>query len=175
MDSLDSHNGSFAFSPNGSKFAAVSLYVAYVYDVASLTRLGTYTSPWAFVRAAWMPDGRHVMVSGRSGRDSGACVWDFIRPEAPSVVTAIVGLVARFRGWSPSAATYFVSRKSEALAPNGPPTFMLEERRAADRSLVRAVSLGPDERLRRMLVSPNSHALVLHSLKEDPPRIVVFE
>ena len=183
----------FSFSPDGSKVAlsifllnsAADSGVAYVYDVASLMRLGVYTTPiWA--EAAWMPDGRHVLVSW----DKSACVWDFSRPEAPSVVAASPGPNARIDSWSPSGASYFVNRE---LVGNRPAAFVLEERRTADGSLVRAVNLEPGEspppspsredvnmepseqHFPHVLMSPDSHALVLFPYDGPAPRVVVFE
>ena len=172
---------SFAFSPDGSKFVAAHSGVAYVYDVASLTRLGAYTSPSNRADVAWASDGRHVL--GASGWGPGretpksAFVWDFSRPEAPSVVT--VGPDAYFRGWSHSGSSFFVTRKLEMRAPNGPAAFVMEERRAADGSLIRDVSLGPLDCTHDffyVVMSPDSHALVLHFVGGIPaPRVVVFD
>ena len=90
----DSSVFAFKFSPDGSKFAASSCGVAYVYDVASLTRLGVYNSPLFGAAVAWAPHGRHVLVSW----DNSACVWDFSRPEeAPPVITPHIGLNAELQ------------------------------------------------------------------------------
>ena len=156
-----------AFSPDGSKFVARFRATAYVYDVASLTRLATYTSPSKQTRAAWAPDGRHVLVTW----EEGACVWDFSRPESPSVVTIDVGPDAHLNSWSPSGASYFVIRKSERRTRNAPATYALEERRAADGSLLRAVSLGSSEYFPYVRLSPDAHALVIDSFLG----IVVFD
>ena len=73
---------SFAFSRDGSKFAAAyrgTACHAYVYDVASLMRLGAYTSSFAspdqywgyeLMKTSWAPDGQHVLVF-RESRASG--------------------------------------------------------------------------------------------------------
>ena len=171
----------FAFSGDGSKFtlafSGAFRGVAYVYDVASLTRLAAYTSPWRWAMAAWAPDGRHVLVTGQNGGwGNSACVWDFSRPEAPSIVTAAVVPGARFRGWSPSGASYFLARRLEEPALT---TYLLEERRAADKSLLRAVNLRlsvyPHSRV-HVTRSPDAHALVLHFSENLPaPRVVVFD
>ena len=166
---------SFAFSPDGFKFAAAYDRAAFVYDVASLTRLGMYASPWDFSRANWQPDGRHVLVSCFQGACACACVWDFSRPEAPSVVTVGIGPNLRIHSWSPSGAFYFILRKSEGQAPNGPTTYAMEERRAADGSLVRAVSLGPLGDFPRVRLSPDAHAFLMHPYDGPAPRVVVFD
>ena len=165
----------FEFSGDGSKFTAVHSGVVYFYDVASLTRLGVYNPPSeAWLQAAWVPGGQRVLVSWKLG----ACVWDFSRAEAPSLVTVNVGPQTDFNSWSPSGASYFVTRQSEGDAPNGPPTYALEERRAADGSLVRAVSVGPcgcPLNSFHYFMSPDSHALALHLRKCSTIRIVVFD
>ena len=159
----------FAFSPDGSKFATGLDKCAFVYDVASLARLGTYTTPSPWADTTWAPDGRRVLVSWPFS----AFVWDFSRPEeAPSVVTADVGPDARFHSWSPGGASYFAFRKSGEL---GQKTYALEERRSADGSLVRAVSLGPRQRWPCMHISPDAHALLLSPSEDDPARIAVFD
>ena len=136
--------------------------------MASLTRLGFYKSPSERARAAWAPDGRHVLVSW----EQSACVWDFSRPEAPPVVTADVGPDARRYAWSPSGTSCFFARKEVG---NGPTTLILEEWRTADGSLVRSVSLQPGEGVPRLSVSPDSHAVMLHYFNGLPaPRLVVF-
>ena len=165
----DFTSAGFAFSPNGSKFAASWRGVVFVYDVASLTRLGSCILPSKSLKVAWAPDGRHVLVTwGYS-----ACVWDFSRPEAPSVATAYVlpGAFFLFR-WSPSGVSYFSTRRLEGV---GPITFVQEERRAADGSLVRAVSLGPWESPPRVKMSPDAHALLVAPPWGTPARLVVFE
>ena len=194
----------FSFSPDGSKFATVCCDAVHVYDVASLTRLGAYTvtTPTTFwTKAAWAPDGRHVLVSWRES----ASVWDFGLPEAPSVVTIDVGPNTCLHSWSPSGASYFVIREQERRAPNGPRTygstlyalvvrvfsrgrpaegagptaraFSLEERRAADGSLVRAINLGACEpdKLSFVLMSPDARALVLRPSWLVAPRVLVFD
>ena len=154
---------SLSFSPDGSKFAAAGRGIAYVYDVASLTRLGAYDSPSRRTWAAWAPGG-NVLVAW----DKRACVWDFSRPEAPYVVTANVGPGGNVRSWSPSGASYFVVRK---LVKNG---FALEERRSADGSLVRAVNVGrAGKKFPRVRMSPDAHA-VLVDRYEGVPALHVF-
>ena len=173
----------FSFSPNGSKFVVTCDRAAYVYDVASLARLGAYTSPanfnhepqWRPVmlsRAVWALDGLHALVSMAESM----CAWDFSRPEAPTVVTVDVGPDAYLHSWSPSGASYFVISEFEGQAPGGPATSALEERRVADRSLIRAVSLGPRDYDYRVSMSPDAHALVLCAYRDiRAPRVVVFE
>ena len=143
--------------------------------MASLTRLGFYKSPSERARAAWAPDGRHVLLSWRTG----ACAWDFSRPEAPPIVAIDVGPDAKIHGWSPSCASYFITRELQARTRNGLTTFVLEERRVVDGSLVRAKGLGPLERQHFEIyvdMSPDSHALVLRFLDGYPmPAIVVFD
>ena len=134
---------SLSFSPDGSKFAAIFRGVAYVYDVASLTRLGAYTSPSDWPGIAWAPSGQLVLVSWFEKQGS-ACAWDFTRPEAPSIVTARVGDASRFYDWSPSGASYFVMSERRATQL-GPVTFVLEERRVTDGASVRTARLTPLE------------------------------
>ena len=170
--------GSFAFSPDGSKFAALlHCEVAFVYDVASLTRLAVYTSPCAYSEASWTPDGLRLLVSW----DTSACVWDFSRPEAPSVVTAANDLDPDARiFWSPSGASYFSTQEAEGQAPNG--SITLEERRAIDGLLIRSVriepwcSIFPYVRMSRSLrVCPDSHALLVCPVGTGHDvRVVVF-
>ena len=160
---------SFSFSPNGSKFVVTCHRIAYVYDMASLTRLGAYTSPSYSPMAEWAPDGRNVLVSWGTS----ACVWDFSRPEAPAVVTVDVGPGARLSLWSPGRSAYFITRKLEGNAPNGHLTYALEERRAADGSLVRAVSLGPRDCFPHVRMSPDAHALLVSG--GVPARVVVVD
>ena len=108
--------------------------------------------------------------------EQSACLWDFSRPEAPSVVTIDVGPDAIFHGWSPSGASFFVSREVEGQAPNGARMYMWEERRAADGSLVRAVSLGPGDDFPVVHMSPDAHALLLdYRTGGGPSRVVVFD
>ena len=167
----------FRFSPDGSKFAAALLGVAYVYAVASLTRLAVYHPPFEGGSIAWAPHG-HVLVFG-GGRS--ACVWDFSRPEeAPSVVTAHVGRDAQLHSWSPSGASYFVVRKlgGRVRARGAPATISLQERRAADGSLVRAVNLRhrSHHQCIGVYLSPDAHALAIYPLGEYSKklRVAVF-
>ena len=170
---LESDEGAYteylAYSPDGSKFAASFGSVVFVYDVASLTRLGVYSSPSIWPGSTWAPDGWRVLVSW----EQSACVWDFSRPEAPSVVTIDVGPDSCFQCWSPSGASYFVTRQLKRPTRSGPATYVLEERKVAEGSLVRAVSLGPDNDFLRM--SPDALALLIDSSGSVPARIVVFE
>ena len=53
LDDKSYYSQSFALSSDGSKFAATHAGVVYVYDVASLTRLGVYTSPSNCASTAW--------------------------------------------------------------------------------------------------------------------------
>ena len=155
------YTASFSFSSDGSKFATAVNGVAFVYDVASLTRLGAYTSPGPslYPKAVWASDGRHVLVSWG---DKSACFWDSSRPnDLPSVVTIRASPGSHFHSWSPSGASYFVFSLLKGQAPNGPTTRALEERRAADGSLVRAVNLGPTGGFSRVSISPDAHALLV--------------
>ena len=114
---------SFAFSPDGFKFVASfceasseACGVAYVYDVASLARLGVHSfTPQVRAHAAWAPDGRHVLLSGPNS----AYVWDFSRPEAPPIATIDIGADSVFQCWSPSGASYIVSRKLKGRSRKG--------------------------------------------------------
>ena len=163
--------GSFSFTPDGSKFVVAHAYDVYVYDVASLTQLHTYTSPSQHVAADWAPDGQRLLVSWYEG----GCVWDFSRPEAPSILTIYVspGTDLR-RGWSPSGASFFFSRRLEGQPP-GPGPYALEERRAVDGSLLRAVNLGHMGRFPSVKMSPDANALLLYSSEDNPVRVIVFE
>ena len=178
----DACAASFAISPNGSKFASAHDGVVHVYDVASLTRLAAYTSPSDHAMAAWAPDGRHVLVSwGKS-----ACLWDFSRPEAPSVVTADVGPCARLHSWSPSGASYFAFHTLEGPSHIGRTPYALDERRAVDGSLVRTITLKPVKGYPYVRMSPDARALALYpspdvtgafpfsAVVDGPARIVVF-
>ena len=150
-----------SFSPDGSKLAISFGGFACVYDVASLTLLGTYTpnaSGWTpiSIAIAWMPNS-HVLVSWAES----ACVWDFDRPEAPSVVTAVVGPHKSLCGWSPNGAfnfaTHFATRRLEGRASNGRAMFLREERRAADGLLTGAAKFSVGGRHRgapRVSMSP---------------------
>ena len=91
----------------------------------------------------------------------------------PSVVKAYVlpGDFSLFR-WSPSGASYFATRRLEGVEPI---TFVREVRRAADGSLLRAVSLGPWGSPPLVKMSPDVHALLLSPPWGIPSRIVVFE
>ena len=174
--------GSFAFSGDGSKFVASFRGTVQVYDVASLERLGAYTSPsddaWAF----WLPDSPLLWVrwdenEGGRSRDN-ACVWDFSRPEAPSVFTVDVGPDARFHSLSPSGASYFLVCKLRGRTRNAPTTHALEERRAAGGSLVRAVCLGSgghDEVLPLVRMSHDRRALLVYPPGGGPARVIVFD
>ena len=174
---------SFAFSPDGNKFAAVcGDGTAYVYDVASLTRLGTYAMPWQHALATWVPGSQHVLLSCQTthGASERACLWDFSRPEAPAVVTASVGPCEEFQGWSPSGTAYLVCRELDVRrAPNGPRTYAVELRRAVDGSVIRAVSLqssGSDPKdSPYVFASPDSRALLVYPSRTVPARIVVFD
>ena len=169
----DSRFESFAFSGDGSKFLAACISVAYAYDLASLTQLGAYSTPTYWKSADWAPAGLRVLLSQRNNM----CLWDFSRPEAPPVVTADVRPGARFCSWSPNGASYFVSRKLEGQAPEGPATYALEKRRAADGSLQvsLAVNLIPGNDFPRVSWSPDLHALVLARFDGDfAPRVMVF-
>ena len=162
----------FSFSPDGSKFVAVFFGFAYVYDVASLTRLGAFTFSVDFQHATWALDSRHVLVS----RDEGGRVFDSSRPEEePFVVTVDVGPYerqhTRFCDWSPSGASYFALRLEAE-----PDTFVMEERRAADGSLIRAINLGPGLNIYSvMCVSPDLHALLVYNFRHVSARVLVFD
>ena len=174
---LHMFKGCCAFSPDGSKFLASFRGVAYVYDVASLARLGAYSIHIWAKQPAWVPDGRHVLVTW----DESACVWDFGRPEeAPPVFKIDVGPCGRLHSWSPNGASYFVIRQSETEhTSDDQPTYALEERRAADGSLVRAVCLGhPPGHSPVVIKSPGANALLVSMYRYDnvPARfVVVFE
>ena len=170
----------FAFSPNGSKFVAAHLGAAiYVYDVASLTRLGAYTSPchWELARAAWTPNGQHVLVSW----ETSVCVWDFSLSQAPPTLTtcdvADACGSAHFSlcGWSPGGATYFLVRVSEVVGPS----YVMEERRASDGAMLRTVNLGATNSGRGyfpyVFRSPDARALLLFPFQGAPARVVVFD
>ena len=179
--------GSFKFSPDGSKFVTTSEGEIYVYDCGSLTRLGAYTFERLTASAAcqWAPDGRHVLVTS----EQSAFVWDSSRPEAPSVVTVDLGAETCEPNWSPSGASclvYYQTLKQGGPMGRlgiGPSAYVLEERRAADGSLLRVVSLGLISGLLdfpSILRSPDSHALLLHPSYGSggvlpAPRIVVFD
>ena len=186
--------GSFAYSPDGSKFVATSRACAYVYDVASLTRLAVYTSPARHAIADWVADSLNVIVSWGDSlyrRGGSLCIWDFSRPGAlPTVISASAGRYASFGGWSSSGASYFAIREWES-DEDELTTLMFEERRVVDRSLVRsatqraivrdeggplvrAVDLRPAVDFPYVSVSPDEHALLLFPAGGDPARLVVF-
>ena len=172
---------SFAFSPIGDRFAAVCDGFAYVYDVASLTRLGVYAMPWRRAELAWAPGGQHVLLSctNTSRSASSACLWNVSRTGAPPVVTVNVGFREEFQGWLPSGASYLVSRQLPVRrVPDGPKTFAVEERRVADGRVVRAVSLqsgGDPEICPTVCVSPDSSACLVRPSWAVPSCIVVFD
>ena len=166
-----SFSNDFSFSPDGSKFAAGLSNVAYVYDVASLTLIGAYTSPSKWAAAMWAPDGLRVVVSGPKS----VCLWDFSRPEAPPIVEVCPGK-SGIEKWSPNGASYIRIIKMAGRAPNGPATLMLEERKTADGSPLRAINLGPDDgSFLGVCISPDSHALALFYLRSLSARVVVFD
>ena len=179
-----------AFSPDGSKFVAGVGGVVFVCDVASLARLGAYTSPsdcvWA--QAAWQPDGRHVRVSwhdrgdfNEGKRNECMCVWDFSSPEAPPVLTFNVGPDALLEGGFPPCgdATYVVMRRRRGPTRNGPVAFTLQERRAADRSILRLALVGfysfDSGAFPQADRSPDGRALLLRPFESSPARVVLFE
>ena len=98
-DDPDHHEcpaGSFAFSPNGSKFVATFLGSVYVFDVASLARLAVLASPSPRAMAAWTPAGQHILVYGAGS----ACLWEFASPGPPPPPAAVdVGRDAVIHGW----------------------------------------------------------------------------
>ena len=179
-DDGESCDFSFAFSPNGSKFAVATRGKAYVYDIASRARIATFAPPWESARAAWTPGGQRVLVS--CGDRS--CVWDFTRRGSPPVVTADVdpdesihGPDVYFNGWSPSGASYFVTRALERARGFGPAaaTFALEERRTADGALLRAVNFrSGDGHAPMVALSPDSHAALIDPSRGVPARLVLF-
>ena len=107
------------FSPDGSKLLATGYNAAYVYDVASLTLIGTYPD------VTW---------------DNTLCHWDFAVDVGPN---------ERFHSRSLNGSSYFIIRRfAQRMTRNGPkngPTaikFALDERMSADGSLSRTVNLG---------------------------------
>ena len=169
----DTSCGSFAFSPGGSEFAAFSAGIARVYDVASLTQLHAFKSPSDRARASFVPGGPHVLLSW----DGGACVRDFSRPEEASAVTTVAWVPGtRFHSWSPSGASYFIIRGTDFQPEKGAKKHALEERRAADGSLIRAIDFGPNGGHTPIAyVSHDAHALVLVPTGSFPSRVVVFD
>ena len=167
-----------AFSPDGSKFAAAHSDIVFVYDVASLTRLGEYFTPSGLgTRATWAPDGRHVLVSWEEcDWDGSMCLWDFTRPEEPSVVAVEFGsdtTHTRVHSWSPSGASYFLVRFHLRRTRNGEVRCVMEEW-SVEGLLVRAVNLGTGEF--DVLMPPDSHALLLDPFDGGAPaRVVVFD
>ena len=153
-------------SPDGSKFAAMCIEVAYVYDVASLTRIGTYAAQDWPDTILWSLDNRRVLVSC----EKGVCVWDFSRPEAPAIITILGGPDALFHSWSPSGTSYFVTREFK-----GQGMFALEERRAAGGLLVHTIDLGPCEGFPRVSFSTDAHALLVEPPLGVPARVVVVD
>ena len=149
--------------------------------MASRTRLGAYNAPFPYPKAAWAPDGHHVLVSwdgwnGEGRGERGTCAWDFIRPEEPpSVFTIDVGPGAFFRCWSPDGASYFSVKALTGSTRNGPGPTALEERRTADGSLLRTVVLGLDAGFSATCVSPDAHAMVLYSIRRASSRIIVLD
>ena len=94
----------------------------------------------------------------------------------PPVITAAIGPDEELEGWSPGGASYFVTKQSENPYPGELPLFALEERRAADGSLVRAVGLGSDRQTPFIHLAPDERALVVESLSMDvPSTLLVFE
>ena len=122
---------------------------------------------WAAV--VWAPDGQHVVVCGPDS----VCLWDFSCPEAPPIVTVDDCPFAGIQRWSPDGTSYFRVGIGASQAPNGPATLRMEERRAADGSLLRAFSLGPGDKPSPCCLSPDTHALVL--VRGVSARVVVFD
>ena len=158
--------------------------MAYVYDVASLTRLGTYTSPSAWwARLAWVPSGQHVLVSWRAKLESygqkaserwgeNACLWDYRSPEAaaPPAITVddAPGLI--FRGWSPGGSSYYVVR---SFLLHGSSAHAFEERRVADGSVVHSAGMRTESE--HTCLSPDARALLTRPSPGFPMRIVLFD
>ena len=169
---------SLQFSPDGSKFAVAWRGVASVYDVASLARLGSYTSRWEQETVVWVPGGEHVQYSSRTRSTASVCLWDFSRPEAPPVVTVDVGRDEEFQGWLLGGASYLISRElAVCRVPDGPKTFAVEERRVADGSVVRSViiqSRAGTHGFIDVCLSPDLRALLVFPCPGFPPRILVF-
>ena len=153
------------FSPDGSKFVAAHAGFAYVYDVASLAPIRAITSPSkTSANAAWAPDGRHVLVSwGKS-----ACLWDFSRPEAPSVLTADIGPLAFAGGRSAAPFTSLPANWGDR-SRNARAGGAEHSRRVARRAARLGSSSAP------VLLSPDSHALLVHPFGFAPWRVVLFE
>ena len=107
----------------------------------------------------------------------GSLAWDFDRPEATSIATFDFEPSSDFYGWLPTGESYRVLVDLEGRTQHGPTTLALEERRAADGSLVRAVNLGAivrDNDYPNVELSPDSNAVLLHPSNGAPPRIIVF-
>ena len=165
---------SFKFSPDGSKFAASFYGTAYVYDVASLARLGVYDPMPADAVVAWTPSGQHVLVSWHP--HDGACVWDLSLQEAPSVdQIPDLGPDMRFCCWAPSGVSCFLAQGD--WGEDGSATYALEERRVADGSFLRAADLGPLPGFpSKVIMSPDAQAaLICHWIEDVPPRVVVLD
>ena len=105
------------------------------------------------------------------------CVWDFSRPEAPSVLTFESDAFLE-GGFPPIDAAYFVRRMLGGRSPTDPFTFVMEERRAADGSVPRSAFVGSDRGSHggfpQVERSPDDRALLLRPFDGAPARVVMF-
>ena len=113
-----------------------------------------------------------------------ACLWDFARPEPPTVVTADLGPGARLRSWSPNGASYFVLFTSAPRRTRrGQSAFALQERRASDGATLRTLTLRSGSRFPLedyvdfpfACMSPDARALAVFPCRGAPMRVVVFD
>ena len=175
---------SFAFSKDGSSFAAAYDYVVGLYDVASLTRLGTFNVPnrWnhrADIKLSWLPSGLLMLCMRQSctynGGNGGVCMWDVACSSPEPKVTWYGPDDMDFKGWSSSGTSYF---KSRADCTKHPIVMVLEERRADNRTLVRRSVQVPSIEWRSRLddpivMAPDERAL-LTVTAFGQARVIVF-
>ena len=154
----------FAFSPDGSKFAAAWNSSVYVYGVGSLELIGKYSfdkGGCAFAR--WMPNGRLLVSTTistptrRSAPHRGclqecssivsAFVWDYThnvttREASKLMFHVTLPLSTQLVDWSPMGTTYFVTRHTLVGNSKYEYDVRLEERKVADNAIIRSKLIG---------------------------------
>ena len=158
------------FSPDGSKFAFAFCEHAFVYDVASIVRLGSFTTPTtpSFSTTAWTPDGRRVIVAWADNLN--VCIWDFNAPEPPVTIAADLGPNVRVLQWSTTAC--YTSRRV------GDDT-LVEKRRFSGVSsrVLRSTIVSSSLNALSITVSPDGRAVIVQPLRfgvHESARIAVL-
>ena len=169
----------FAFSKDGASFAAAYDNTVCLYDVASLTRLGTFRASsmgwWDSAKLSWLPSGR-LMLGTRQSSDqtsNSACIWFIGSSPVPAVEWT--GPERDFKGWSSNGTSYFQSR---ADCTTHPVVMFLEERRADDHALLRRVQVPSVEWRSQhddpIVLAPDERALLMVTAYGQA-RVTVFD